>query len=267
MLPEVGLLSLDAQLEPVAESTAVDKDEAFALVDLHVFVDAKVPVEEGLEELTNWLNRYVQRCKVFKFERLHESEHLMAFLEVSRLLLEILDILRKPVRHGLLGRHVGKAALGNRLEPWSTLSDQTTNILLQLLLGVDRLYILARLLHVSQKLLESGNKVLLVSIELQRCVVDVVTEGGVCLDEILLGWVVHLRNDEVGSLLVNADLGLYHTVVDESDEGAKTFEVHAGKRDHLVSDSLVLLFDHKRLFLLGFAFFGIVHLVLVLQRS
>ena len=82
----------------------------------------------------------------------------MALLKVSRLLLQILDILSQPVLHYLLGRAVSKAAFSDRLEPRRSFCDQATNILLELLLGVDGLHILSCLLHLSQKPLECVHK-------------------------------------------------------------------------------------------------------------
>ena len=74
----------------------------------------------------------------------------MALFKINCPFLQVLDILDQSVFHVLLGLLVSKAAFGDGLEPRSTLSDQAADVLLKLLLRVDRLHIFCRLLHVSK---------------------------------------------------------------------------------------------------------------------
>ena len=54
-------------------------------------------------------------------------------------------------------------------------------------------------------------------------------ERNLSVNKVLLVGVVHLRQDKLSTFLVDADLCLNHSVIDEADESSNALVVHACK--------------------------------------
>ena len=71
-------------------------------------------------------------------------------------------------------------------------------------------------LHVHENLVELGQEFGLRRVERHSVLLRVIADNGV--DTILLVLVLHLKEDQIGTFLVDLDLGLNNHIVDKSDE-------------------------------------------------
>ena len=177
-----------------------------------------------------------------------------AILELLCLFLEVGEVIREMVLNRPLGLLVAVGVVNDDAEARCCVRDQAVDVLLQVGVQVDRLDVLHSRLHVEQELVNGGLEVALVWGEAHAVSVELDLGG----DGILLRAVLHLAEDEVSRLLVDAHLSLDNTVVDEADEGAQALVVVACKVENLVLEVALLFLEHDRLLLLGFTFLGVL---------
>ena len=172
-----------------------------------------------------------------KNERFLENLHIFTLLKVFGEDLKLDKIVFKPLFNCADGQLILIRIVNDDLESRSIVCDKSVNELGEVSLRIDRHEVFSGRAHITEQFLELVDKGVHIGVELDLIVVIEIYQR---LDRVLLCVVVHLFEDEIGRLLIDANLCLHDSVVNQADEGAKRFVVLAGKSENLILQVLFL---------------------------
>jgi len=112
------------------------------------------------------------------------------------------------------------------------------DMVLEVGLRRDSVHILSSRQHVFQQLLEGLDE--LDSWRLEGHCILIHIKSDCSLDPVLFGTVLHFMEDFGCRFLVNADLGLKHHVVDETDVGTESTDIASGEHAQASTEFVLL---------------------------
>jgi hypothetical protein len=255
------LLLLDSLAESRGELSTLHQDETLGVLSADSS-DGAFPPLQIAEFGPDVLVVSVFALPVLEDEVSVEVVDDPAGFELLDDLLELVEVEGNAPLDGRLGGAVCLRVLDDSPEAWATVADEPVDELVEVLVADDSAYLLGDALHVLKDLLELGDELALGWLEGHVFL----SEAHSGLDTVLFRVLGHLREDEVGTLLVDSDLGLDDHVVDESDEGAKAVVVSLGELQDSILEGVLLLLKHHRLVLGGLTHLGVLQVFLLLQR-
>ena len=248
VLLHVGLLLLDSLAESRSEFSTLHQDETLGVLPADS-PDGGLPLLQIAELGPDVLVVSVVPFPVLEDEVSVEVVDDPTGFELLHDLLELVEVEGNAPLYGRLGGAVCLRVLDDGPEARATIADEPVDELVEVLVADDSAYLLGDALHVLKDLLELSDELALGWLEGHVFL----GEAHSGLDAVLFRVLGHLREDEVGTLLVDSDLGFDDHVVDEPDEGAEAVVVSFGELQHSIFEGVLLLLEHHRLVLGGLA--------------
>jgi hypothetical protein len=173
-------------------------------------------------------------------------DHTALFESIDHLS-QVLEVLSQVLNDGRLGIMVRLGLLYDGAEAGTLVIDQSVNEDVEFRMDDDSGDLFSDSLHISQNLLSVSDEVRLARLEHHS--VTVVREVQIRQDVVLAVVLIHLLQNHLDRLLIDADLGLDDHVINESDESSEVVVVALGQVDDTLLELLLLLHQIHRLVL------------------
>ena len=231
---------------------------------LDIAGDRLVPESPLVEELLDVLEirGLLFAREVLEVPGLLEDVDLAALLKIVRLLLNVFEVKRQMIVNILLELTVSVGILDNVREARRCVSNETIDELLEVRVQVDGLNVLNRGLHVNLELLEALLESGLVRHESHTIGLLELDLGYDC---VLLLVIVHLVEDVLCGVLVDAHLSFHDSIIDEPDEDTETLVIITRQVENLVFQGFLLLLQHDRLLLLSLSLLRVLKVLLLAE--